>query len=68
MDTKPPIARLAAEYGMSGRELARHLGLPASTALRILRGRRELRLDEAVKAAAALGCDVTDLTRTEAAA
>lgn len=64
----PPIARLAAEYGMSGRELGRHLGLPASTALRVLRGERALTIDEAVKAAKALGCEVTDLAAETASA
>lgn len=68
MDTKPPIARLAAEYGMSGRELGRHLGLPASTALRIMRGERELTLDEALRAAKALGCHVAELAHESTAA
>lgn len=68
MDTPPPIARLAADYGMSGRELGRHLGLPASTALRIIRGERDLTIDEAIRAARALGCDVAELARPDVAA
>lgn len=62
-----PLARIVAAAGYSGRQFASVLGLTNSTTHRLLRGDRALMLDEAVKAAAALGCDVRDLS-TEVAA
>lgn len=63
MDSKgaTPLARLIEERGLRKGWVAARLGMDASAMSRLLAGRRELRLEEAIKAAELFGVDVREL-------
>lgn len=60
--SETPLAGFVRDRGLKKGWLAEKLGIPASSLTRLLQGKRDLSLDEAVVLADLLGVDVRDLS------